>query len=388
MDVVDLGRAVASGNPVDIAISVVGFVPGGDILKAARKLGKVADKAKSIATAVRKKVGKRVCSECVGGGCFVEGTPVASGSGPSSRSVPIETVRVGDRVLTAKGGSSSRAPDDRAVFSLRLRQGEAVADIELLRPRAWGPEEGEGGRVWLDLAELGAEGWAEVLAIRAPEVASGVGRLVTGTFERLSDDVYEVRFSGEAAVLRGTGSHPLYSLDRDAWVQVRDLRLGERLQTAESAVRVEALEKVRGVHRVYNLEVEGDHEYLVGDAWVRAHNNCGTGSYSSVGGHHVHAKAGFKGHPSYSKTKGFAISQDYMKSRGWVHEDMTKMQRKLFDQLAASGGPNTLKEHSRIAVESLMAGGASRAEARSLVAESLRNLREQGVRAPSHVPWN
>ena len=128
--------------------------------------------------------------------------------------------------------------------------------------------------MWLDLAELGAEGWAEVLAIRAADVAPGVGRLVTGTFERLSDDVYEVRFSGEAAVLRGTGSHPLYSLDRDAWVQVRDLRLGERLQTAESAVRVEALEKVRGVHRVYNLEVEGDHEYLVGDAWVRAHNSC------------------------------------------------------------------------------------------------------------------
>ena len=331
MDVVDLGRAVASGNPVDIAISVVGFVPGGDILKAARKLGKVADKAKSIATAVRKKVGKRVCSECVGGGCFVEGTPVASGSGPSSRSVPIETVRVGDRVLTAKGGSSSRAPDDRAVFSLRLRQGEAVADIELLRPRAWGPEEGEGGRVWLDLAELGAEGWAEVLAIRASEVAPGVGRLVTGTFERLSDDVYEVRFSEEAAVLRGTGSHPLYSLDRDAWVQVRELRLGERLQTAESAVRVEALEKVRGVHRVYNLEVEGDHEYLVGDAWVRAHNN-GCGKV---------AVAKSSTHPDAVALSKKLASQ----------QQLSELQNGVFQVMAGKGGRTRIRDEARLVAE-------------------------------------
>ena len=76
------------------------------------------------------------------------------------------------------------------------------------------------------------------------------------------------------APLRGTGSHPLYSLDRADWVRVRDLQIGERLQTAEGAVSVEALEKVRGLHRVYNLEVEGDHEYLVGEAGVRAHNTC------------------------------------------------------------------------------------------------------------------
>ena len=84
------------------------------------------------------------------------------------------------------------------------------------------------------------------------------------------------------APLRGTGAHPLYSLDRADWVRVRDLRIGERLQTAEGAVSVEALEKVRGLHRVYNLEVEGDHEYLVGEAGVRAHNTCSWGSTFST----------------------------------------------------------------------------------------------------------
>ena len=79
--------------------------------------------------------------------------------------------------------------------------------------------------------------------------------------------------------LRPTGRHPLYSLDRNDWVRVQELQIGERLQTAEGAVAVEALEKVRGLHRVYNFEVEGDHEYLVGESGVRSHNssalNCG-----------------------------------------------------------------------------------------------------------------
>ena len=122
---------------------------------------------------------------------------------------------------------------------------------------------GSGDHVYLKLKELGFEGWLRVVGIQdAPEISSGPGRVVLSTFTRLNNDVYEVGFVG-GAVLRGTGGHPLWSLDRDDWVSVRDLQVGERLQTAEGAVSVEALEKVRGLHRVYNLEVEGDHEYLV-----------------------------------------------------------------------------------------------------------------------------
>jgi len=112
------------------------------------------------------------------------------------------------------------------------------------------------------------------------------------------------------------------------------------------------------------------------------------GDYRDVKGHHVHAKAGFKGHGTYSSRSGFSVSQDYMQSRGWNHSRMTAKQRELFDELAKSGRPNTIKEHTRIAVESLISGGASREEARRLVAESLRNLRQQGACSPSHIPWN
>ena len=123
-----------------------------------------------------------------------------------------------------------------------------------------------------------------------------------------------------------------------------------------------------------------------------AHNSsvgtCGTGSYSQVKGHHVHQKAAFKDHSSYSKGKAFSISEGEMTKRGWDHTAMTTRQRELQDALAASGRANTMTEQTRIAVESLMAGGATEAQARSLVAESLRNLLKQGVRFPTNIPWN
>jgi hypothetical protein len=114
----------------------------------------------------------------------------------------------------------------------------------------------------------------------------------------------------------------------------------------------------------------------------------GAGEYAEVGGHHVHAKAGFRGHPTYDPARGFSISQEFMESRGWSHQDMTSAQRRLFDELASSRRPNTLKEHTRIAVEALRAGGATEAEARGVVSHSLRNLRSQGANAPTRIPWN
>ena len=112
------------------------------------------------------------------------------------------------------------------------------------------------------------------------------------------------------------------------------------------------------------------------------------GAYRDVGGHHVHAKAGFRGHVGYDPRQGFSVSQEYMKSRGWSHEAMTAEQQRLFRELAASGRANTMEKHTRIAVEALMKGGASEQEARALVAESLKDLRSQGVRQPTDIPWS
>jgi hypothetical protein len=111
------------------------------------------------------------------------------------------------------------------------------------------------------------------------------------------------------------------------------------------------------------------------------------GEYKQVGGHHVHAKAAFKGSLEYDPRKGFSISQEFMRSTKWDHDLMTKKQRELFSELAKSGRPNTLAEHARIAEESLVEGGATRAEAKELVKQSIENLRKQGVKTPSKIPW-
>ena len=114
----------------------------------------------------------------------------------------------------------------------------------------------------------------------------------------------------------------------------------------------------------------------------------GVGLYKDVKGHHIHAKAAFKGHVSYDMKKGLSISQDFMKGKGWSHSDMTRKQRQLFKELFESGRPNTLQEHTNIAIEALQAGGATLDESIQLVNKSIRNLVEQGVDVPTKIPWH
>lgn len=111
------------------------------------------------------------------------------------------------------------------------------------------------------------------------------------------------------------------------------------------------------------------------------------GEYRHAKGHHVHAKKAFEGHVKYDPKQGLSISHDYMKQLGVDHQKVTTAQRRLFGQLARSGKPNIIKEHTRIAVEALIEGGASRSTARQIVAKSLNSLRNEGVTVPMNIPW-
>lgn len=114
------------------------------------------------------------------------------------------------------------------------------------------------------------------------------------------------------------------------------------------------------------------------------------GEYRKTKGHHVHSKKAFEGHVNYDPKKGFSMSDEYMKSLGVEHKKVTALQQKKFTELAKSGRPNTMQEHSRIAVESLVEGSngtLSTEQARSIVAKSLNDLRNKGVRVPTTMPW-
>ena len=263
---------VAAGA-VTLADLALGKI-GGKVVKAGiKKFGKpILEKAKKVLK------GRTKGAKCTGGACsstglcFVAGTAVLAASGP----VPIEKLEVGQRIETISGISETQVTEDWWRLRLKLRSAEALEAVVLRSPEWMAQHDiAVGASTWFESEEIGISGWAEVLDAHrlghAPE--AGPGRLILATTVSHSNDVYELRFFEGGEPIQGTGAHPLYSRDRDDWVRVRDLQVGERLQTAEGSVTIEALEKVRGAHPVYNLEVEGDHEYLVGNYGVRAHNN-------------------------------------------------------------------------------------------------------------------
>lgn len=134
-----------------------------------------------------------------------------------------------------------------------------------------------------------------------------------------------------------------------------------------------------------------DTAVLVGTAELSANLAKAVGAYRSVGGHHIHAKAAFRGNPAYNARAALAISQKAMKDLGINHQVVTAAQQRLFGQLAANvasgAAENSLAAHTAIAEAALLEGGATAEQASALAAESVASLAEQGVTAPTRIPW-
>jgi hypothetical protein len=158
--------------------------------------------------------------------------------------------------------------------------------IELLRPLEWvEAHDAESVRaVHLELRELGISGPALVVAVEAcPPIDAGAGEVVTGTFTHLNAFVMQVGILSSDEVLEPTRQHPFWSVDRQEWVQAAELWVGERLLTPSGPVHVAWLAAKPGVHRVYNLEVEDAHSYLVGESRLWVHNTCDVDALSASG---------------------------------------------------------------------------------------------------------
>ena len=124
------------------------------------------------------------------------------------------------------------------------------------------------------------------------------------------------------------------------------------------------------------------------DAFLDKDGNLLIGNYKDVKGHHVFSKAGFRDAVNYSDKTGFCISNKFMEAMGWKHEEMSKMQRKLFDYLYETGKENTLLEHIDVAYKSLIAGGASETDAAIVTTMALVDLISKGVISPTRIPWH
>jgi RHS repeat-associated protein len=212
------------------------------------------------------------------GSCFVAGTLVMTACGFT----PIEQIELGDRVLTP-----SAVVDETDVDPATWRAFELVVEdertgkrceIELLRPDAWlaSLDWDSDGLVWIDLDEVGVEGWAAIASVEpCPPIASGAGRVVTATFRHSGASVLDLRLVDEPAPIRATASHRFYSETRHGWVAAGLLVAGERLRTSSSALVFADAQRVAARFEVFNIEVETEHVYLVSGSGVLVHNECG-----------------------------------------------------------------------------------------------------------------
>jgi hypothetical protein len=145
----------------------------------------------------------------------------------------------------------------------------------LLRPLAWIEEEvdPETNTIGLDLAELGAEGPAQVLRIGpCPPIAAGNGHIVTATFKHEPDGALLTVTIGHDEI-GCTANHPFWSEDRQAFVEAGQLHVGERVRTRlDEVASVVSIKPRPPTAWVYNLEVQGEHVYEVGPSGILVHN--------------------------------------------------------------------------------------------------------------------
>ncbi len=193
-----------------------------------------------------------------------------------SRRVSTETTPDGDLP-----GDDPTEVDPATWRLVRLRTAKPagsdnLVDVELLRPLVWiaACRAVAGSPIRFELPELGISGPACVLAIEpCPEIEAGRGRVVTGTFTTARCQVLELRVSGQEKPLEPTPPHRFKSLDRNDYVPAEDLKVGERLATRSGQIAcVESIALKAGEHRVYNLEVEHEHQFFVGETGVLVHN--------------------------------------------------------------------------------------------------------------------
>jgi hypothetical protein len=319
-------------------------------------------------------------------------------------SMPIKKVQVGDRIAGSNPirEQAEGIEPDPAIWrkiSLHMRKESGLSLwIDLLRPREWVENVGArpGATIFLDLFDMGAIGDAEVTDLGpCPPIKPGNGTVVTGKFIHQADansNVIRLRVEGQKEPTSVTSNHPYWSEDRKEYVEVGRLRIGELVNTEFGVRRVESVTPYSDYSGLlYNLETT-EHVYRVGSLGTLVHNACAIQPYGGPGGgHHIFSKKAFEGVPGYDLNRALAIPQSEIARLELNHlrvGGITQTQRRLFSELAASGRPNTLAEHARIARESLIAGGLSRQDAASVVRTAMEQLRSWGITAPSIIPWN
>ena len=326
---------VCAGHAVGLVVFevILTIVSGGaDKLRTVFKSAGTAMKGiTSIGTALEKgllkgiSASKRTISKILIDGCFVEGTPVLMAHNPFKNVapavalatlpivVPIQDVKVDDMVKAFHHEemylTASNNVDDIYVpgwqdydylditsetwqvgrFIIEEENGSLV-QIESNRPKQWFEDHElreKGDKAFITIEEMGIADYAVLQEIRPTDIdtrkfalndSGKVDRPVITTYKRTAIEVLDYTFSN-GQIISCTSNHPFYSSDREAYVPIGDLNIGETVLTAgEKEVKfIGGKSREKGEH-VYNFEVWRENNYFVGfegsEDFVLVHNSC------------------------------------------------------------------------------------------------------------------
>ena len=197
----------------------------------------------------------------------------------------IETIQVGQRMWIGDNpseerdhriGEDIRDPSKWRKMVLRCpKRNGSTAKVEMLRPVSWLAERSVqvGGQVEINVPECGIEGMADVLDVQpCPEITQGPGRVVTATFHHQSASTIDVEIQGLDQTIGTTPNHPFWSETKSGFVRADQLVPGDEVRTIDGTAFVASITPRGPPEPVYNLEVQFEHVYRVGEAGVLVHN--------------------------------------------------------------------------------------------------------------------
>ncbi len=122
------------------------------------------------------------------------------------------------------------------------------------------------------MPEQGISGRFQAMMIGpCPEIESGPGRICISELHFSRGEVWNLWLDGEEAPLGVTALHPIWSVDRQAWVSACELRMLERVRI-EGGTKTLVRREYTCEKPVFNLEVDADHCYRVGEQGILVHN--------------------------------------------------------------------------------------------------------------------
>lgn len=255
----------------DIGATVVPFVPGSYVAKGAKIASKGINAARGAKVAKAATKGKRAAAKAAAHGCFAAGTSVATPDGSKS----IECIKVGelvwafDETINVRDGNGPFMSDVVEVLDSDMRVVQHAL-LGMLKP---GVRICFLGRVYETNREQETD---RVILVDTGIVSAPISH----TFQHIDDnavgtiiDVLIRTADGKEAILHATPNHPFYVPDRREYVELGELAPGTLLQTADhQQATVVSMNTRNGKFDVYNLEVEGPHNYYVSDQKVLVHN--------------------------------------------------------------------------------------------------------------------